>query len=304
MTWFILVPPPLPSLVDVDVLACLDYLVWLRTGEEVAKRLNLSQSTISRNFHKCCKEFALISGKVDSEYSITGDLHLLNLERKVHQYHRWEGGRPLRIEGMFWSGRTYLSTPIKGVIAGNHDFMAVRQPLSLLRDGVIDAWIAPYPDCPDENDSELASFPLNYSPCILVANESHPLFSIQRELTIDDIASYPSLSLPDGAFPVFEVYARSIGLWNSPSRILRYKEQEWEGRTERELTTSFCSLFSLDMFAEKQRVLPVKLHQEFGDVLVVRREYSDHPSLLSLKSTLSDRLRPWKERYPEVRLCE
>ena len=299
-----LYPPPVNVLVEVDILACLDYLVWLRTGEEVGKRLHVNQSTISRNFRKCCKEFSILSSKVESEYSISGDLDLLNLERKVHQKHRWQGGRPLRIEGMFWSGRTYLSDPIKGFIAGNHDFMAVSQPLSLLRDGVIDAWIAPYPDCPDEDDPEVASFPLTYSPCILMANESHPLFSSQKELTIDDIAAYPSLSLPDGAFPVFERYARSIGLWNSPSRTLRYKRDRWEGRTEDELTTSFSSFFCLDMLAGKHRILPVKLKQEFGDILVVRREYSDHPLLLELKSILLDRLKPWAEKYPEIRLCE
>jgi hypothetical protein len=290
-------------LIDVDTLACLDFLVWLRTGDEVAKRLSVNQSTISRNFRKCCKEFSLISGKVESEYSVSGDLGLLNLERKVHQSHRWQGGRPLRIEGMFWSGRAYLSDPIKGFIAGNHDFMVVSQPLSLLRDGVIDAWIAPYPDCPDEDDPEVASFPLNCSPCILVANESHPLFSVQKELTIDDVAAYPSLSLPDGAFPVFEAYARSIGLWNSPARILRYRREKWEGRTEDDLTTSFSSLFCLDMFAGKQSILPIKLDQEFGDVLVVRREYSDHPRLLELKSTLFDRLKPWAASHPGIRIC-
>ena len=79
-------------LVDVDTLACLDFLVWLRTGDEVAKRLSVNQSTISRNFRKCCKEFSLISGKVESEYSVSGDLGLLNLGRKVHQSHRWQGG--------------------------------------------------------------------------------------------------------------------------------------------------------------------------------------------------------------------
>ncbi|MCT0215948.1 substrate-binding domain-containing protein [Synechococcus sp. CS-1330] len=291
-------------MVEVDVLACLDYLVWLRTGEEVSKRLTLNQSTISRNLAKCCDRFSLIPHKVESEYSISGELDLLNLERKVHQRHRWMGGRPLRIEGMFWSGRTYLSQPIEGFTAGNHDFMAVCQPLSLLREAVIDAWIAPYPDCPDEDDPEIASFPLCRFPCILVASESHPLFSIQKELTIDDIAAYPSLSLPDGAFPIFEAYARSIGLWNSPSRILRYKTEMWEGKTEDELTTSFSDIFALDMFPIRQRILPVKLEQEFADVLVIRREYANHPRFKVLKATLLERLRPWVEKYPEIHLCE
>jgi hypothetical protein len=90
-------------LVEVDVLACLDYLIWLHTSEEVARHLNLNQSTISRNFHKCCKEFSLISSKVDNEYSISGDLTLLNLQRKVHQSHRWEGGRPWALNLFYFS---------------------------------------------------------------------------------------------------------------------------------------------------------------------------------------------------------
>ncbi len=297
-------PILLSVLVDVDVLACLDYLVWLRTGAEVSKRLNLSQPTVSRNYGRCCDRFSLIPRKVDTEYSISGDLDLLNLERKVHQRHRWNGGRPLRIEGMFWNGRTYLSQPIDGFTAGNHDFMAVRQPFSLLRDAVVDVWIVPYPDCPDKDHTEFASFPLCRFPCILVASESHPLFLMQKELTLDDIAAFPSLALPDGAFPVFEKYARSIGLWNSPSRILRYKREFWEVKAENELMTSFSNVFALGMFPFSQRILPFKLEQEFADILVVRREFANHPRFNKLKATLLDRLRPWVEKYPEIRLCE
>jgi hypothetical protein len=195
-----------------------------------------------------------------------------------------------------------LTQPIENFIAGNHDFMAVSQPLSLLQNGVIDAWIAPFPDCPDEGDPNLFSIDLTRSPCHLVAAESHPLFSYKRHLNIDDVAEYPSLSLPHGAFPIFEAYAKKIGLWNSPSRILRYKKEKWEGRTENELTTSFSSVFALDMFAEKQRILPIKLQQKFGDVLVVKREYADHPRLLELKCNLLDRLKPWAKLYPEIRV--
>ena len=291
-------------MVDVDILSCLDLLVWLRTGEEVSRRLDFNQSTISRNFRKCCDEFSLIGSKVNSEYTISGDMGLLNLQRKVHQCHRWQGGRPLRIEAMFWSGRTYLSVPIDGFISGNHDFMAVSQPLSLLRDGVIDAWIAPYPDCPDRDDPEFASFPLMYGPCLLVAASSHPLFSFEKSLELEDVLAFPSLSLPDGAFPIFEAFARSLGLWNSPFRMTRYKRELWEERMEAELMTSFSSLLSLDMFAEKQRILPIKLDQEFGDVLVVRRDYASHPRLLQLKNTLFDRLGPWVERFPAIRRCD
>jgi hypothetical protein len=33
-------------MVEIHTLACLDYLMWLRTGDEVAKRTGLNQSTI------------------------------------------------------------------------------------------------------------------------------------------------------------------------------------------------------------------------------------------------------------------
>ena len=291
-------------MVNIDILVCLDLLMWLRTGDEVSTRLHLDQSTISRNFKKCCEVFSLDNCWSEGEYSISGDLELLNRERRVHQYHRWESGRPLRIEGMFWSGRTYLSEPIEGLMLGNHDFMSVSQPLSLLRDGIVDAWIAPFPDCPDENDPEFVSIHLMRSPCFLVACESHPIFRFEGKLTLDEVASYPLMAVKDGAFPVLEAYAKKIGLWNSQTGILRYKKEKWEGKTENELTISFSSTFSHEMFACKQRIIPIELNQEFGDVLVVKREYADHPRLSQLKATLMDRLKPWVEKYPEVRLCK
>lgn len=291
------------TVVEIDTLACLDYLIWLRTGDAVSKRTGLNQSTISRNLHKCCETFFLNVKKINNEYVITGDDTLINLERYVHQYHRWKSYRPLRVEGMFWSGRTYLATPIDGFVFGNHDYMHVAQPLAMLRTGMLDAWIAPYPDCPAADDSELASFPLAYFPCHLIAIESHPLFSITRELTLEDLTDYPSLALPEGAFPIFEDYAKSLGLWNSPSSIYRYDINKWEGRNATELTTSFASIFGLDFFDPPQKILPFQLYKEFGDVLVVKREFANHPMCQNLRNALHERLKPWANRYSEIRLC-
>jgi hypothetical protein len=39
-----------------------------------------------------------------------------------------------------------------------------------------------------------------YFPCHLIAVESHPLFSISRELILEDLRDYSSLALPEGAF--------------------------------------------------------------------------------------------------------
>jgi hypothetical protein len=290
-------------MVDVDTLACLDYLIWLRTGDEVAKRTGFNQSTISRNLHKCCETFGLNVKKINNEYEITSDPTLINLERRVHQYHRWQGHRPLRIEGMFWSGRSYLNAPIDGFALGNHDVMDVSRPLNMLREGVLDAWIAPFPDAPTDDDADLATYPLAYFPCHLTAIESHPLFAVNRELTLEDIRNYPSLALPSGAFPVFENYAKSLGLWNSLSNMFRYDVSKWEGRNETEMTTTFSSIFALSLFAATQKIIPFKLHQPLGDILVVKRAFADRPQVDQLRHILRSRLLPWAEKYPEIRVC-
>jgi hypothetical protein len=149
----------------------------------------------------------------------------------------------------------------------------------------------------------LASFPLAYFPCHLIAVESHPLFSITRELTLEDIVAYPSLALPEGAFPIFEDYAKSLGLWNSPSSIFRYDMNKWEGRNATELTTSFASIFGASFHNVTQRILPYKLDINCGDFLVVKREYANHPLCQNLRQILHDRLKSWANKYPEIRLC-
>lgn len=290
------------ALVDFETLNSLDILIWMRTGREASKIAKLDQATISRNARKCCDAFNLNLEKENGEYKCAGDLNLLNYERRIHQLYRWQHDLPLRLDAIACSGRTYLSSPVENFITGNHDFVAVEQPLQLLRDSVIDAWIAPYPDCPDPEDPELFSFPLCFFPCHLVAHQYHPLFKLQQEVTLEDIAEYPSQALPEGAFPKFEAYAKKLGLWNSPTRLKRHKKEKWEGRTERELTTSFASVFGLESFSHEVKILPFSLNQFFGNILVVRREFAEHQRFRALLGILFSRLEPWADRYPEIML--
>ena len=46
-------------MVDLDTLACMDVLVWLRSGREVAHRLNLDQSSVSRRQQRCASSFGV-----------------------------------------------------------------------------------------------------------------------------------------------------------------------------------------------------------------------------------------------------
>ncbi len=287
-------------MVDVDTLASLDGVLWLRSGAIASKILGLHQSTISRNINRCETVFGVQAAKTCGEWHLKGDTKLLNLERIVHQRHRWQGGRSLRIEAMYWSAQTYCDPPPDGWLPGNHDFLNVKQPLKLLRDGILDAWIGAYPDVPDPDDPDFASIPLLRHPIHLVVGENHPLLAAGDSLSFDLVKEYPSLALPDGAFPTFEACLKRIGLWNSPSRIGRYNRDKWEGRLESEVLVGYASIFSIGFYRQPQYFLPLQLPLQVGDNLVVKREYASHPRLLQLLATLRERLRPWLAANPEL----
>ena len=59
-------------------------------------------------------------------------------------------------------GQRYACHPVpEGWISGNFDFFDYQRPIELLRKGVIDTWVASYPDIPDHDDVEIASIRLN-----------------------------------------------------------------------------------------------------------------------------------------------
>ncbi len=75
--------------VPLDELACLDLLLWLRTGANAAKRLNSSQPRVSRCVQSVSDVFGITLSKNDGEWVVEGDQTLLNLERRVQQEYRW-----------------------------------------------------------------------------------------------------------------------------------------------------------------------------------------------------------------------
>ena len=143
-------------MVELDWLAALDGLIWLRTGHQVEARLGIGQSSVSRLSRRCAEAFGLSLVRCGSEWNFKGDTTLLNLERRVHQAVRWTRGRPLRLEAQHWSGPLLCEPAPAGWIAGCFHFHEYERPLQLLREGVIDAWVASYPDVPAATDPTIA----------------------------------------------------------------------------------------------------------------------------------------------------
>lgn len=148
-------------MISVDCLSCLDGLIWLRTQEQVARKMQLAQSSVSRNVRRCCEVFNVKLLKVGLEYHLVGDLTLINMQRDVHQYYKWNAGQALRMDGQ---GRVHAS--LHGVdapawVCGNLDYGNLEHPLRLMRRGLVDVWITPPgEEFPDALAHELVSVPL------------------------------------------------------------------------------------------------------------------------------------------------
>lgn len=287
-------------IVSVGELDCLDLIVWLRTGENAASRLSLSQPAISRNARKASDQLGISLEKAGGEWEVLGDQTLLSLARRVHQEYRWSSDSALRIEAQYYSGALFCDPPPEGWMVGNFDYLETRTPLQHLRTGVIDAWIGCYPDVPDPDDPELSVFHLTRLPTHLVVSAGHPLLEIGREITLEDVRLYPSLALPDGAFPKVQAALQQLGLWNLPLNLHRYSHQSWEGKVESDLVIGYATAFSISLFQAPQVVLPIQIPLEVGDSLIVRRDYAKHPRLLKLLGYLRFRAAKLAQQYPEV----
>ena len=286
-------------MVDLDSLAALDALHWLRTGDEVYRRFGFSESTVSRQCRRCLELFGLSQQRIEGEWCIVGDPRLLQMERRVHQLARWLGRRPLRLEATYWSG-PLLATPTPPEWRlGLCNIVGVARNFQLVRDRIVDVFLAGLPDLPDPDDPDLTSIVLADLPVFYVVRPDHPLVG-QAQLRVEQIAHYPSLGLPEGAYPRVEAALRALGLWNDPVRMGRYRRERWEGRAEAELVVGYGTSLSLEISGGQLVRLPLELPFRSGEALVVRRDCVDHPVLRDLQHCLLGRLRRLAHRHPDI----
>jgi hypothetical protein len=83
-----------------------------------------------------------------AEWQVIGDQRLLSLQRRVHQHVRFQSSQPLRLDAQHWSGPQLLTPAPTGWILGNLNFLEYQRPEQLLRERIIDAWLASYADTP------------------------------------------------------------------------------------------------------------------------------------------------------------
>jgi len=289
--------------VNQDTLACLDALQWLRTGSEASARLGISAPMISRHTKKCLDLFDLELQRMNGEWHTVGDMTTLLLERRVHQTARWLGYRPLRLEATYWSGPLLCTPPPEGWVLGLCNIVGTPRNFQLVKERIVDAYITGLPDIPCADDPELTAYSLSNMPVFFVVKPGHPLIG-KDNLSYDDIATYPTLGLPEGAYPRVEKSLKSIGLWNDIVRMTRYKRERWEGLTEDDLTIGYATCLSMTISGGNLVPLPLELPFQSGEAIVVRREFAMKPELINLRSHLVSRLENLANGHPELSLSD
>tara|TARA_X000000368_G_scaffold413896_1_gene402754 strand:- start:332 stop:1327 length:996 start_codon:yes stop_codon:yes gene_type:complete len=292
------------AMITLDALRMLDTTYWLRSGERASQRLHCSQSTVSRNNMESLTLFGLAMERVDGEWQMHGDVNLLMMERLVHQKKRLLGDSvspPLRVEANFWAAPSLLEPIPKHWEGGTWDHVGMERPLQLLRERVIDAWIASYqPDLPDR-DPDLCVIDLCRSPVHLVAAVDHPLAGC-GPLSASDLDPFPSLGLPSGMFPQTEAILRGHGLWQTRVRMKRYRPELWHGRTEDQVTLTYATCLALE-------VMPGLVPLDFnlglisGESLVVRRDLLEEVVIQDLLQLLIHRCELLAEDFPELEMA-
>lgn len=290
-------------MVTLECLDAFDHLIWLRTGARAAEAIGCNQSTISRSSSKCQQIFNVKLRRVAAELVLVGDIALLTAQRQLHQAYRWELDLPLRFEAQHWMRDVYESWQLDGWTKGNLNYFEYERPLDLLRHRIIDAWLCGAPDVPE--DPELTCLPLFEMPMLLVARHGHPLLQRQQPLHLEDVATYPLLPLPQGAFPVFQAQLASLGLGGDHAQVQPDRCGEGvEGLSFAERCLGIASVLTLPLYGEEYQVLPVDLPIRFGDVLVIRTEFTGHRRTQQLLESLLGHIRAATAAFPAVRILE
>ena len=277
-------------MVDPDTLCLFDHFQWLRTGQRAAEKLIRHQSTISRAATKCQHIFDVQLVKDSAEWSLDGNTDLLDAERQVHQYWRWQKGRPLRIDCQHWVRDFYASLPLEDWTTGNLNYLEYERPKYLLKSCVIDAWLCSLPDAPVEPG--LHVFELCSMPTLLVAKRTHPLFALGDSLTLDDALRFPVLPLPELAFPVFQKRFYGMGFSHRGSLVREgvSKDSAHASLPAEDLYLGVASPLTLGAYESDWEPLPLIIPIIVGDALVVRSDYATHPRTRDLLSRLRSHL--------------
>jgi hypothetical protein len=276
-------------MVTPEELAAFDLLLWLRTGHAASRYLHCNQSTISRQARRVADTFQISTHRLAHEWATAGNTTLLRLEREVHQLKRLILGQGLRLEAGSWPGRTLAMPMPPGWLAGTLDHIGIQQPLALLGERIIDAWLTLHTaDIPSGAGALWAAFPICSMPWQLMADQGHPLVG-ERGITLADLERFPGPAITNNKRPALERALKNTGLKHEQiDPCHQYRDADWCGRTKDK--KSLCYGIELvQLLDTKLQPLDFQLNAQAELALVVRQDIAEHTAIDQLIHALRQR---------------
>ena len=288
-------------MLPVETLAALDLTQWLGSEVKASERLCCHQSTVSRRVQAALQLFEAQLVRVDGELQLVVPDRLLAMQREVHQLARLLMDGPLRLELDHWVGRDLLEGRPSQWQLGRSGGIGIRRPLQLLRQRVVDAWLASkLSDLPDPADPDFEVVELARVPLVLLAGSEHPLQS-ERRITPEQLRAFPSLGIAGDPYPGFAGDLRNQGLWSHAVEMRRYAFGRWEALALDGTTTVPSNALAL---VQDPALKPLPWHSELQDcvAVVVRSDVAGTPAIERLLVCLRQQLNALRSDHPQLTL--
>ena len=282
-------------MVSEEQLAALDVTLWLGSTERAAEFDFTNQSTVSRRHRKVLHQFGIELKRTKSELEASGDLQLLDMERQVHQMARLKRRRNLRLQVPFWLLNSPGLVPPEGWrMNPQRANLSCTDPVTLVREHVLDACLATPTQIPDDRD-DLFILDLYHRPIdltLLARNDQSP----------SDIEDRFQWSLENGnlhlklmPFLPASCHERSQQWFENLLTIARPERQEAMAiRPSRHSGQSFLVAYLTEEMRMAQP-MQYQVHQDFDSFtytehLVILAQHANEPAILALVESLQQQI--------------
>jgi DNA-binding transcriptional LysR family regulator len=247
----------------------IDYLELFNSTIEAARLIGISQSSCSRRYRMFSERHNLRFDRRGDRYQATNNFDVLASLRQAAQKRRIHQGQPrlclgwqlgeVELPGIDQAGKVLPIRPMDSwrllslleqrlidvALMGLLEFQTLlRKPLPHLRARRLA--LSPSMMC-----VPLVQFDLR-----LLAHNSHPLQG-RKDLTPDDLARFPSPSLPLGMSPTLMGSLQNHSLASQACGLTEYDEQRWEGFAAHGMGLSYSSPHLLPRLNNRYQLWPL-----------------------------------------------
>lgn len=288
-------------MLTVEELICLDHRAWLHTQQRVADQLGYSQSQVCRIERRCLKTLKELGLPLSQRHChlYDDDLGLLSSLRRIHQVLRFEQRRGLRLQTTTWLRHLVLEPAPPGWSVNPAPLHATNDcsSVELVEARVIDAALVTGPETPHAAHPNLCSITLSQHPLLLLVPGDHAL-AREGGLSQDDIKGHSELAhssfINTRCREVMEVL--DTRLLAATTSSLTGLQGEPPPHARRFGTAMTCLI--------RPDLVPIdfQVPRPAADVLVMHRDWIDHPGAAELLTLLREQLQGLQKQIPALTL--